>query len=380
MKKNAKKKSTARKLLPAFAMLTVSAISLSSATYAWFTMNKEVSVTGMSLKTKVGDNLLICSTNLDADYSSVTLSQSRKALLEPVSSVNGATGSFFYTTDAKADGDAVSDTYIPYDENTTAYNSENAPNGYTINADAKAGKNTYMNAFQTAYGNTVNTSDDYGIAYGYVDYVFYLKATSSAAGQKIVMSECDFDYNGSALASTETAENLGKVGGPDRAWRVAVFATNVTEQSAGKGIVYTEQLGGTSMATAANQKGLIALENAQNQTPGKAVGSTSSATGTVLNNAESNGVVIDTLGTSEAPNQTAYYKVLVRVWLEGEDNTCTSETYAALTNAYALDMQFKIVGSDDTSTAVKTISNNTFEPTTTPTQVGNQYDTTQAGG
>lgn len=44
-----------RKLLPAFAMLTVSAISLTSATYAWFSMNKEVTVSTMSISATSAD-------------------------------------------------------------------------------------------------------------------------------------------------------------------------------------------------------------------------------------------------------------------------------------------------------------------------------------
>ncbi|MBQ1339522.1 MAG: hypothetical protein IIY35_02735, partial [Ruminococcus sp.] len=63
MKKTNKKNSTARKLLPAFAMLTVSAISLSSATYAWFTMNKTVEVTNMLVKARSEGGLLISETS-----------------------------------------------------------------------------------------------------------------------------------------------------------------------------------------------------------------------------------------------------------------------------------------------------------------------------
>jgi hypothetical protein len=375
--------SAAKKLIPAAGMLAVSAMMLASSTYAWFTMNKTVEVTGMEVKTKVGDNLLICTTNLDADYSSLTLSQSRKALLEPVSSINGATGTFYYTTDAKANGDAVSDAYTLYNEVTSAYAAGTNEGGYTTNPDAKAGKNSYMGAFNAAYGNTVNTTDDFGIAYGYVDYTFYIKATSSAAGQKIVMSECNLDYAGGDIGNSTAEALLGKEDGPDRAWRVAVFANNVTETSAGKGVVPTEYLGGTSMATAENQKGLIALANAVNQTANTAVDSTTTCAGTVLNNASANGVVIATLGTGEAPNQIGYYKVIVRLWLEGEDNTCTSETYAKLTDAYKLDLQFKIVDSTDTTTAVKVISaDNAFAASTATTQAGDQYDVsnTTAGG
>jgi hypothetical protein len=375
MKTNAKRKnSAAKKLIPAAGMLALSASMLATSTYAWFTMNKTVEVKGMVVKTKVGDNLLISTTNLDSDYTSQTLNQSRKALLEPVSSINGATGTFYYTTDAKADGDAVTDTYTLYDETVTAFHATDHPLGYTANADAKAGKNSYMSAFNTAYGQTVNTTDDYGIAYGYVDYTFYIKATSSAANQKVVMSECDLAYTANnADAALSTSGDLGKVGGPDRAWRVAVFASDITTDAPGTGVVNTEYPGSTdSIVTAGNQKGLIALASARNQQDGKAVTSPSSAAGDVVNNASTNGVVLDTITSA---NATKYYKVVVRLWLEGEDNTCTSETYAALTNEYNLDMQFKIVESTDTDTAVKVISNNGFTDSDT-TFNGNQYDTT----
>ncbi|MBR4626636.1 MAG: hypothetical protein IKO47_02865 [Ruminococcus sp.] len=355
MKTNKKKSSARRKLLPAVAMLAVSAISLSSATYAWFTMNKEVKVEGMMVRTKVGDNLLICTTNMDSDFTSTPLSQSRKALLEPVSSVTGATGSFYYTVDAKADGDAVSDVYYPYFETGS---------GTTANSDAKAGKNAYMNGFQTSYGNTVSTSEDFGIAYGYVDYTFYLKATSSAAGQKVVMSQCDLDYVGNALATSGASGALGKEGGPDRAWRVAVFATS-TSVPQGTGVLATD------IAIEGNQKGLIALADAENQTANMAVSAENAAPTAITNNASGSGVVLDTISTA---NVTKYYKVVVRLWLEGEDNTCTSETYAKLTNSYSLDMAFKIVESSDTDTAVKEITNNQFTIPSGTRLVGNQWD------
>ena len=62
MKKTTKKNSTMRKLLPAFAMLTVSAISLSSATYAWFSMNKTVTVSTLSIGAKSDSTFLLIGT------------------------------------------------------------------------------------------------------------------------------------------------------------------------------------------------------------------------------------------------------------------------------------------------------------------------------
>jgi hypothetical protein len=357
MRKDKRKQKTSKKIVAAFAMFALSASMLGTATYAWFTMNKTVQVTGMEVKTKVGDNLLISTTNLDTDYTSQTLLQTRKALLEPVSSINGATDTFYYTVDAKADGDAVSDVYYKYAETGS---------GATAETNTLAAKSHYNDAFQTAYGVTLDSgasfTDAFQRAFGYVDYTFYIKATSSAANQKVVMSQCDLDYNGGVL---ETSGTLGKVDGPDRAWRVAVFAKDITGTNPGNGVYTTDDI-----AVATNQKGLIALANAQNQQAGEAVESTTSAAGTVLNNASSNGVVLGEITTA---NTTAYYKVVVRMWLEGEDNTCTSETYAKLTDAYKLDMEYKIVNSTDTTTAVKTISNNTFTPSS-GTFTGDQYD------
>jgi len=56
---NKKKKSNARKIIPAIGMLMTSAAMLTTSTYAWFTMNKEVSITGISLTASVPETLEI---------------------------------------------------------------------------------------------------------------------------------------------------------------------------------------------------------------------------------------------------------------------------------------------------------------------------------
>lgn len=58
-KENMKKKSTARKLLPAAGMLAVSASMLATSTYAWFTMNKEVEVKGLKMQATASSGLEI---------------------------------------------------------------------------------------------------------------------------------------------------------------------------------------------------------------------------------------------------------------------------------------------------------------------------------
>lgn len=58
MKTNEKKNTSAKKkLIPAVAMLTTSAVMLSTATYAWFTLNKTVEVDGLKMTATAADAL-----------------------------------------------------------------------------------------------------------------------------------------------------------------------------------------------------------------------------------------------------------------------------------------------------------------------------------
>jgi hypothetical protein len=334
-------------------------------------MSKEVQVTGMEVKTTVGSNLLISTTNLDADYTSQTLSQTRKCLLEPTSTINGVTGTYYYTVNAKANGDAVVDAYELYAENagTAVQNATAGKPNYDINFNKayKLGTNGVFTATNIAMTDSAN-----GAAYGYIDYTFYLKATSNGTAattnQELRMTKCDLDYNSGALDSDG---DVGKVDGPDRAWRVAVFAQDITSTKPGTGRVATDVA-----AAVANQKGLISLASAAYQTVdsgnSKAV-KDEDELDTVLNNGSS-GIIIDTINTN---NTISYYKVTVRLWLEGEDTTCTSETYAALTNKYNLDLAFELTDGDNDTAAVTNITSNAWEPTTDPANkvfTGNQYD------
>ena len=48
-----------KKIIPAIAILIVSALMLASASFAWFTMNKTVTATGMNFSVSAPDNLQI---------------------------------------------------------------------------------------------------------------------------------------------------------------------------------------------------------------------------------------------------------------------------------------------------------------------------------
>ena len=344
---NTKKNSATKKLIPAVSMLTVSAMMLSTATYAWFTMNKDVTITGMQMKTVVQGNLLISDNNKEADYTTQQLTQTRAALLEPVSSISGYDGTFFYTVNAKGNGDAVSNNYTAYNENGTplttgAYDliaNANTTEAGTHPTTQGAGKAGVDSAFNTAYGRTASATADaaYANAYGYVDYVFYLKATGDATDTQIKMTKCNMLYNNAAITNPAYGSGNPVVGtNVDKAWRAAVFTSEITGDT---GVT-------ASNATSGNLKAILTLAGAENQDGNTAVsGETSAPTALALNYNTWSDATNGSIG--EVGNGlTKYFKVTVRVWLEGEDKTCTSKTYAQLTNAWSLDCQFSLRNSD----------------------------------
>jgi hypothetical protein len=79
MKNNVNKKgSNFKKLIPAAGMLAVSATMLATSTYAWFSMNTQVTATGMQVKAQAEGGIVIsnsqknsvdCSSKCSSDFS-----------------------------------------------------------------------------------------------------------------------------------------------------------------------------------------------------------------------------------------------------------------------------------------------------------------------
>ena len=293
--------------------------------YAWFTMNKKVTVDGMEVRTKVGANLLVCDTNVETDYTT-SLTQARAALLEPVSTIDGK--SFVYTVNANARGQVLADpVWHTYAESASP-----------AIANTVAGKTNYDLEFNGTYGITGITSSNIslsntsgserdGAAYGYVDYTIYLKATNDGSDRYINMTKCNLLKDGAAI------DNTSKTAGVDanRAWRVAVFVADTTA-----GVTTATPETGTATS-------ILTLDGATNFTVESDVQKARKVTsGTYsLDSVTYNGPVniADVGGTA---GTTRYYKVVVRLWLEGEDDTCNSATYAALNKEYTLDLEFQL--------------------------------------
>lgn len=293
-------------IVPALGMLLLSTAASVTGTVAWFSANATVNVSGMEVTTQVSGNLLIAETNADANYVAADLSQARTGIIEPSSSINGV--DFFYTVNRiNGAGSAATDSvFAQYDSTAT-------------------GTSPYVNAFDEYYGVTG--------AVPYVDYTFYLKATSSAAGQKIIFNKLNLTYNNQSLSSDAINE---------KAWRTAIFCEPVAKDASG------------SAAVVDNQKTILALNGATNFTTGNAVKALAETTNYAVRDSVVRQGTAAVLGTLATAGLTQRYKVIVRLWLEGEDNTCNNETFATLTSAYRLSLSAKLVESTD-ATAVTEI-------------------------
>ncbi len=303
-------------------MFTVSAVMLASSTFAWFTMNKEVTVTGMEVRTQVGDNLLVAQDELNStakkadNLFKTTDIDVMHALLEPVSTVDGA--SFWYTDtyNVGGSGDALTDVYTKYSEDTDLTN----------NLGGRANfKTKYDNEFQTNYGITGSISTA-NVAYGYIDYVFQLKANNTSnSAQNVVVK--NITLTSGKANDTDTLH----------AFRAAIFAEDITSATP------TGEVGSlkTILSSETSTTGTYYF------TEGMAI--SGNATPTAISNYNS----AATIGSATA-STTSYYKVVVRLWLEGEDKNCNNTVFNTVTDNWALSLDIVMDGT--TATSVLTTS------------------------
>lgn len=335
-------------LAPALGVLVLSTAASISGTVAWFTANNSVAVTGMSVKTRVGSNLLIAdisTANASDDLYGSDLTQTKTGLyLEPVSTINGS--SFFYheSDGIHGDGSQSNNKFVAYNENGRVGHQVADAAGLAALTGMATGDIAYVAdpgeykeydgsdwqdhdldfgddektmidvAFNANY--SFNHLNEANSCFGYVDYTFYLRAFSSAANQVLRMTECNLLRGGATINSTG-----------DYAWRVAVLSAPVNEGAANPT---------SSMAL----KSILMHTSGDYFTDGKAA-ATAGNPGTIDTVSELG--TAPTIATALAANSTTRYKVTVRLWLEGEDESCNNNTYASLSESnWTLDVAFEL--------------------------------------
>ena len=279
-------------IVPAMGLLLLGTAASVTGTVAWFSINNQVSVTGMVVKTKVGSNILIAENNVEAEFASGLDQDGRTGILEPVSTVDGV--NFFYHStlnNVGGDGHSMDNVFVPYVEGA---------------------------AFDSNYGYNPTANSD---CLGYMDYSFYIKATNGeSVARNLVMSKCNITYRGNAVG--------------DKAWRVALFAQTTAKT--------TTVADSTVLATSSNMKSILKISDAayfndvavKDDDPADAYGSVTNL------NAAAN--VQESVGAAA----TTYCKVIVRLWLEGNDTTCNNSTYAQLSGDFRLDLAFTFSASN----------------------------------
>lgn len=302
MKTNEKKNTSAKKkLIPAVAMLTTSAVMLSTATYAWFTMSREVEVTGIKLTATTPQTIEI---SLGQATTSNTLTHGVEATapnsddmwthtaatgsvyqdfgkLIPVSSVDGF--NMFYTEKATENGKKVSDVPNPFTKAETAV-------GWEFKEGGKSAET----------GAVVNAAENDGSGY-YLDIPVWFRTTSTDAvtlGLEVEIKNSSDDDTKSVLYKAARVAIL-----PETKSAQKVFSeTGAKYYKDGKAVA-------TAGATLAASYGDVSAATEATVTGGK-----------VTNPDDATQVA-----TVKASTGTGYgdaVKYYIRVWLEGEDEAC----------------------------------------------------------
>ena len=266
-----------KKIIPALALLLVSAVLLATSSFAWFSMNKEVTVTGMSVTTKVDSNLFVTASTAgtgkaaDSAFGSYA-DQIVTGKLQPSSTVDGV--NFFHTSNADAIGRKESGNYAAVVSNTIA-----------------------------------------SVYKAYVDYVVELKAVNTEGSTAYVkLNTLNLTYNNAAITT-------------EKAYRVAIFIQDQDGENAYE-------------AQGAAADAIFRMDGATYFTTDEAVDSTTTT--------DDVGNLDADLSTAMpvAAGATAYYKVTVRLWLEGEDTTCNNTVFKTLNGDWKLQLGFSIDGGE----------------------------------
>ena len=302
MKTNEKKNTSAKKkLIPAVAMLTTSAVMLSTATYAWFTMSREVEVTGIKLTATTPQTIEI---SLGQATTSNTLTHGVEATapnsddmwthtaatgsvyqdfgkLIPVSSVDGF--NMFYTEKATENGKKVSDVPNPFTKAETAV-------GWEFKEGGKSAET----------GAVVNAAENDGSGY-YLDIPVWFRTTSTDAvtlGLEVEIKNSSDDDTKSVLYKAARVAIL-----PETKSAQKVFSeTGAKYYKDGKAVA-------TACATLAASYGDVSAATEATVTGGK-VTNPDAAT------------QVATVTASTGTGYGGAVKYYIRVWLEGEDEAC----------------------------------------------------------
>ena len=291
-----KKFNKSKVIIPALAMIALSTAASATGTVAWFSANTAVNVSGMAMTATAGSNLLIAGDEIgstgkvaEANFGAA-LTQNVTGNIKPISTIDGK--NFFYTYNALANGDAAA--------------------GATFNTLNVTVGNAGYDVVDTSYK-------------GFLEYVFQLKAVNSAADdQSIDLTALNLTYTPTTAAEKTSAEAI-------KAYRAAFFVEDITS--------------GTATANAGTKTAIYAQTGYNHFTDDQAISATNGSTAAV--SYASSATPLATV----AAGSTKYYKVVVRAYLEGEDETCNNAQFLGVTAGWSLGLSVALQDADSPDVA-----------------------------
>lgn len=335
---NKKKSSAAKKLVPAVAMLTTSAVMLASATYAWFTLNKEVEVTGLQMAATTGDSLEITLGGLGVD----TTATNGKSGSTPTNTSFGSVGDLGWSRAEAIDSyysvigklkpasSATSLTIYKVDENEV-YAGGQAVNGDATVTELTEGDMPYIkldaqyNTEKLTNEETENNKNNYKEGY-YVDIPMWIRTSNSEERNlnAYVKITDPNDKNGSDLINAVRVALVPVASTNDLAEASTTLSYTASGTLTGEATIF-----GLNAATY-NSKvlakaGEYAAAGVLAESPTIAKASTTFGDNSENFAADGDGKAIVKMPKADKDKYAAVL-VVARVWIEGESTYCNDAT------------------------------------------------------
>lgn len=303
------KNSAAKKIIPAVGMLALSATMLSTSTYAWFTMNKEVQMTGLNMTATVGEGMEISLACVDKNnnITSPTDAEHPKDTEDEKGWKSAVVVDEYYSSIGKFKPASSTTGVTLFD----ALNSSDAGRKASKFTDITSTENAKVKATlrDTITAGTEITVDEDNSGY-YVDIPVYLRTNKSGTGSediyyKMVISPLDKDGNASK-AETDALYKAVRVAfmDPEGKTNLAndqIFAVDNEYYESGKAV------------SAAETKSPVTVNTEATAATGKLEDITTAA---------DSGLEIPLAKVGE---NYGHLDFIVRVWLEGESESCYNE-------------------------------------------------------
>jgi hypothetical protein len=334
MKNNVKKNSVAKKLVPAAGMLALSASMLATSTYAWFTMSKDVQVTGIKMTATVPETLQLSVGNGQAAGTLVAAASGNADGALGVKAPANSNESLDWSNIADFKSFYGVASLIPASATNGAsiYKTDDATGvGKTVSADgtSAAASPAASTSIATAdKGTTLASTNGY-----YVDFPLWIRTSATGDVNLSVKATVEQGTAGDQDNKLYKAARVSILTGATNSTSLGVIvpydSTNSSQGSyyvTDTALIGTGALGGNARNGAAY--GIVdkIIQTTKDGTGewsgGQTVITVPGQTATISSSAYTTG---NSTKTSDA-NYGEAVCVTVRVWLEGEDVNCWNAT------------------------------------------------------